>query len=138
MFQKAVYTIVIGDTGVGKSSLIRLLTNYNNIDISSGAQSCTENTTFYALLEKDVCFIDTRGTEDSDEKTSDKEILNGIQSQMHDFKGSLCKIVWIVHPADKANRHLRAQVSFIEELGTAAKEARNNVADNLILPFTHT
>ena len=74
MTQNATYVIVIGDNGVGKSSLIKLLTNYDKIATSSTSKSCTMDTTFYDLLEKDLCFIDTRGTEDNDETTSDKNI----------------------------------------------------------------
>ena len=124
--KSAPYIIVIGDTGVGKSSLIKLLTNYNNIATSNKAQSCTMNTTFYGAIEVNVCFVDTRGTEDSDSKTDDKEILNNIQQLMHDYNGSMCKIIWIVHAAERGNKHLRAQLSFIQELGNATKEGMKN------------
>ena len=82
-------------------------------------------TTFYGDIENDICLIDTRGTEDSDKKTDDKEILNGIQKLMHDYSGSMCKIIWVVHSAERGNKHLRTQVEFIQELGNGTQECMN-------------
>ena len=124
MSNDAPYVIVIGDNGVGKSSLIKLLTNYDKIETSSGTDACTKEITFYGLLEENVCYIDTRGTEDVDSKTNDEEILNDIQRKMHSYHGNKCKFIWIVSPANRKNNHLKYQAEFIEKFG------KNNCDDN--------
>ena len=89
-----------------------------------------KKTTFYASLEQNICYVDTRGTEDIDSKTNDETILNNIQREMHSYNGNKCKFIWIVVPTKRKKDHLKYQASFIQKFGKNHNNTNTNSNNN--------
>ena len=59
------HILVIGETGVGKSSLVKLLTGFSGIKTASDSNPCTKQTSFYKLSKhKNTIIYDTKGAQD--------------------------------------------------------------------------
>ena len=59
------HIIVIGETGVGKSSLIKLLTGHQGIQVSDSSDPCTQHIRPYTLSKyKNTLIYDTQGAQD--------------------------------------------------------------------------
>ena len=139
---KVPHIIVIGNTGVGKSSLVKLLTNNKNIKIADtyDTESCTITTTGYQFdlgggaLECDevgriytkrgqLAYIyDTKGLQDIEKKCDDEDninhditVLNDIQRRIYTKRECMIKFIWIVKYAHKASIYLNNQAEFISE-----------------------
>ena len=77
------HILVIGKTNVGKSSLIRLITNDETIKVAKAddTNSCTKDIACYLTSKFDesnknqilTCFYDTQGTQDSDALDQEKD-----------------------------------------------------------------
>ena len=85
--------VVLGKTGVGKSSLIKTMTSNQTIRVSGGSDSCTKNMGFY-LDRNNILWIDTVGGMDVNQ---DSEILFRLIKQQC-FKNNINKIklIWCV------------------------------------------
>jgi GTP-binding protein EngB required for normal cell division len=71
--------LVIGITGVGKSSFINFITNKTECEVSDGSKSCTKDYKLVELYDKNTMyyFVDTPGLDDSDgDKENIEEIIN--------------------------------------------------------------
>ncbi|EGN94257.1 hypothetical protein SERLA73DRAFT_188041 [Serpula lacrymans var. lacrymans S7.3] len=82
---------VMGATGTGKSSFIRLLTKDENIHIGHGQESQTDqiNTSCYfdPSIGRSVVLVDTPGFDDSRDGVSDVDILEKIAKFLQDGGG---------------------------------------------------
>ena len=157
------HIVVIGDTGVGKSSLVKLLTNDEKIEISkrSDPKSCTKETSHYIMNSRytettmantkcqtmQLSYIyDTKGTQDSsnvsENKTDDTinhdhKVLNDTQKQIYQNNGNLLKIIWIVKNDCKASDNLQNQAKFISKFdnnyGCDGKRTDESIWDSVLL-----
>ena len=134
-----IHVLVIGDTGAGKSSLIKLITGDDSIQVSDekNSQSCTKEINGYQYcacnykqektdkahknnynvlkLSKIFYFYDTMGTQDTDDDKSDETVLNEIQGKIYMNNGENIKIIWCVKPNDKRTPSLQKQAKFINK-----------------------
>ena len=117
-----IHILVIGDSGAGKSSLIRLLTGDESIKIadSNDSESCTTDIEYYLYPiwddSKLLYLYDTPGTQDTNDEKSDDQILNDVQRAVYRNNGQSIKIIWCVKPSDKKTPTLQKQAKFINKL----------------------
>ena len=75
MEEKEISLLLIGETGMGKSSFINLLYEKELAKVYGSAESCTKNTetyTYFSQFMKQTCFfIDTVGFNDTTGLNSD-------------------------------------------------------------------
>ena len=134
------HIIVIGNTGLGKSSLIKLLTKNGEIKTANSADSCTTKTQAYPLTITDKdnntvnvihsLIYDTQGTQDTKTISKDLdnddtakdigckkdcEVLNEIQRGIYKLNGVKVKFIWIVPSMERMQSDLQRQAWFINK-----------------------
>ena len=143
------HIIVIGNTGLGKSLLIKLLTKNNKIKTANTTEACTTETQAYPLTITDKgnnntsihsLIYDTQGTQDtkdnsndSDKNTmitqdgwkKDSEVLNQIQRFIYNSNGIKVKFIWIVPSMERMQSDLQRQARFIYKF-----TSKENVIEN--------
>ena len=119
-----IHVVVIGQTRVGKSSLISLLTNDHDKQIeigkAGGADSTLKKVSSYGVRHDTKTifhFCDTPGTSDTDNKESDVRILNQTQRALYKSGANYMKIIWMVKPQDAKIPELQTEAKFINKLG---------------------
>ena len=149
------HIIVIGNTGLGKSSLIKLLTNTSEIKTGGRAESCTTETAAYGLKipDKDnntaihALIYDTQGTQDSKSSINttnndesimatdigckkDCEILNDIQRFIYKLNGIKVKFIWVVPSMERMQSDLQRQAWFINKFTSKENVIQKNNNNN--------
>ncbi|ETO01610.1 hypothetical protein RFI_35830 [Reticulomyxa filosa] len=117
--------ILVGQTGVGKSSLIKAMTGVD-VKISHDPKSGTTEVKFYKINGKNIYYVDTKGTSDS---TSNEESQITLKTAMQQcfFSGvRQFKVIWIVAEPTRSTNEFQKQAQFIHNLG---KEGKYNVWD---------
>ena len=113
--------IVIGETGVGKSTLVNMLLNHDTSDESlqgpcatgNGADSITRGFSYHANLRMRLCLLDTIGI--SDPQVSERHVIQSIRALLHHVtRGVNCII--IVMRMERVTRGTLANLALLEGL----------------------
>ena len=146
------HIIVIGNTGLGKSSLIKLLTKNNQIKTANTGDSCTSDTQAYPLTITDknhnntvihALIYDTQGTQDTksndndensmttgDSWKKDSEVLNQIQRFIYESNGIQVKFIWVVPSMERMQSDLQRQARFINKFTSQENFSKTNNNNN--------
>ena len=95
--------ILVGKTGVGKTTLLNALYNRTVGKVEKSANSCTQiSSVYYYKMNngKSICLIDTPGLSDSkktEKENIDKEHLEGITSVISKEKVHIKGILFLVN-----------------------------------------
>ena len=120
--------VLVGESGVGKSSLINLMADHDVANISSGITPCTQETTHYYFTlsgQAPICILDTIGTNVSD--SAMETVLELIRSLRN--TGDIDLILLCV----KA----RSLADSVEQVCYLISEASHNLCVPLALAVTH-
>lgn len=104
--------LLLGSTGTGKSSIVRLLTGDNSIEVSDKSESCTKQTDFYVF--ENYVFIDTRGFQDC--RYSDEKIIYEIIKECNDKGIEYFKLIFCFTGQERANSQITREMEFISNL----------------------
>jgi len=111
--------IAIGQTGCGKSSLIKIFCG-DAVKVSSGKESETKDSKIFESQSGSRFFIDTQGTNDTNGESAEFT-LSKIMKFIHDEHLSF-KILWFI--SQSSNRALpqwQTEAKFISSLGEYSK-----------------
>ncbi|EAR97751.2 50S ribosome-binding GTPase (macronuclear) [Tetrahymena thermophila SB210] len=100
--------ILIGQTGSGKSSFVKKITNLAEIQVSGGKDSCTKICNNY--IKDGIKYIDTPGLNDT--KRSREEVLLEIVKYLFSQQIKICQLFFIY----VSNKQLQTQQNDINEL----------------------
>jgi predicted GTPase len=124
----------LGNTGAGKSSLVKALTNGSDIDIGNGFSPCTKSAYVYPFPSKHpiVKFLDTRGlaethydpTEDITQATQKGHLLTLVAKTEEVEQSSVIQALKTIK--------LSKKIEHILIVYTAAKQVSNQDAQRLI------
>lgn len=86
------FCIVLGETGVGKSSFINAITRKNNCKIGNESKACTINFKIESTLhnQDNYFFIDTPGLNDA---KGDEKNINEIKTSLSDYPNFRCILI---------------------------------------------
>ena len=125
---------LLGNTGAGKSSLVKALTNGSDIDIGNGFSPCTKSAYVYPFPSKHpiVKFLDTRGlaethydpTEDITQATQKGHLLTLVAKTEEVEQSSVIQALKTIK--------LSKKIEHILIVYTAAKQVSNQDAQRLI------
>eukprot|EP01084_Bolivina_argentea_P238659 400945_1 len=106
--------VVIGTTGVGKSSLIKLNCG-DMVKASNSTKSCTKGCTIFTDKQNNkINWMDTQGTDDNELKDDDEKVLKKAFKALYDQNITKIKLIWIVSgDMDRERGEYKKQAKFI-------------------------
>lgn len=121
---------VVGTTGTGKTSLVSIMTGFDNLGCGSGPSSMTKQCQLVVNARKNQTspiWMDTMGFDDS-QGAKDTETFRQILKQVDSKKlNKVAALIWTISPEERSSQRLKRQAEFINQF------REGNIWSNVII-----